>query len=376
MDREPAFDALRPKLAAGALIPSRVFDDPLAWPRQGQGWRAVDFEGYRKDASYRIGVRPHAPEPREAGQYRGELRLDRLAGGRFEWTVREELAVGKVAPSQLAAALDALLRGAEATDEARARAAVRAAFPRASAKLGELLRLERLGLARDPAGATRIELAVRVTPEGLRPGRPRFAAFVDQYFGPIRGRAEARDATGAAFWSFEVERHLWTLRLRVKGGSLVPLEGDDDRRVPARLAVTGDYATKMGRFGVAVKRLEADVDLTRGPTEKGFLAHFRRQPDWDLPFLVEPLLGAPLHYPFEGPGSEAGWAAVETGAGTSLVRRYRVRLAENWILRWLGGMTNRAVSAFRAGAEDEAESYYGECLLAVRDDLADLLAVP
>ena len=31
IDREPAFDALRPKLARAALVPSRVFDDGTAW---------------------------------------------------------------------------------------------------------------------------------------------------------------------------------------------------------------------------------------------------------------------------------------------------------------------------------------------------------
>ena len=115
------------------------------------------------------------------------------------------------------------------------------------------------------------------------------------------------------------------------------------------------------------------MTLTRDPTEKGFVARFRQRPDWDLPFLVEPLLGAPLHYPFEGPGSEAGWAARETRAGTLLVRTYRARIAENWILRWLGGQTNRALGEFRAGAEREADRYIGECLRALRDDLVTLL---
>ena len=76
VDREPAFDALRPKLARAALVPSWVWDDTAAWPRQGESFRAVEFAGYRSGTDYRIGVRPMAPEPAAVGQYRGQLRLD------------------------------------------------------------------------------------------------------------------------------------------------------------------------------------------------------------------------------------------------------------------------------------------------------------
>jgi hypothetical protein len=373
MEREPAFDALRPKLARAALIPSWVWDDEAAWPRQGETFRAVEFAGYRSGSGYRIGVRPMAPEPAAVGEYRGQLRLDKLASGRFEWTVREELAVGALRPAELAAALDALLRAAQAKDEPGARAAIAAGFPRASAKLGLLLGLERLSLAHDALGATSLTLAVRLAPAGLRPTAPRYAAYLDKYLTPMRTRVVAADAAGATWWVLEGERNLWTLRMRARDGSLVPLEGEVLRGVPGRLHVTIDYATRMGRYGVAARGLLAEVALTRTPVEKGFVAHFRNRPDWDLPFLVEPLLGSPLSYPFEGPGSEAGWAVVEAPAGARFVRHYRARMAENWVLRWLGGMTNRAVGEFRAGAEREADRYHGECLLALRDDLVALL---
>jgi hypothetical protein len=372
-DREPAFEALRPKLARAALVPSWVFDDPAAWTRREGAWRSVEFAGSPTDAGYRIGVRAEAPEPEAAGQYRGRIRLERVASGRFEWTVREELAVGSVRPSDLAAALDLLFRGAEASNEAKARAAIAAAFPRASAKLGQLVRIEALTLSPDVHGAASLRLALRLAPDGLRPTAPRYAAFLDKYIAPIRARVAVADAAGATWWTLEGERNLWTLRLRVRGGSLVPLEGDAERRAPERLVATMDYATRMGRFSVAAKGLVADVALTRTPVEKGFMAYFRKKPDWDLPFLVETFLGAPLGYPFEGPGSQAGWAAREMPGGTRIVRDYCVRVGENWILRWLGGMTNRALSDFRAGAEREADRYHGECLGAMREDLRALL---
>jgi hypothetical protein len=125
-----------------------------AWKRSEGAWRAVEFAGAPTPAGFRLGVRAEASDPVSAGQYRGRIRLERIESGRFEWTVREELAVGGVRPAELAPALDALFHGAEATDEAKARAAIAAAFPRASAKLGLALRLETLEVARDAQGAT------------------------------------------------------------------------------------------------------------------------------------------------------------------------------------------------------------------------------
>jgi len=130
----------------------------------------------------------------------------------------------------------------------------------------------------------------------------------------------------------------------------------------------------MGRFTVGASRLVAEVALTSTGIEKGFSARFLQEPDWQLPFLAELLLDRPLRFPFEGPGSEAGWAARETPEGaTRFVRHYRARVCETWILRWLGGMTSTAVNDFRSGAEAEADRFQREWLLALRDDLAALM---
>ena len=101
-----------------ALVPSRVFEEASLWTARGDDWRAVEFAGYAAGAAYRIGVRAHAPTPAAPGGYRGRVRLERVRGGRFEWAVDEELAVGRVRPSDLAATLEALFRGAEASGEA------------------------------------------------------------------------------------------------------------------------------------------------------------------------------------------------------------------------------------------------------------------
>ncbi len=376
IDREPGFDALRPKLARAALVPSRVLEDGTVWRTRGDGWRAFELNGYSSGAVYRIGARAEALPAAAPGQYRGRVHLRQIGNERFEWSVSEELAVGHTRPSDLARALDALFRGAERSTEASARAAIAEALPRVSAKLGLLLRIETLAPQPDAHGATSVLLAVRLTPAGIRGFAPHYAAFLEKYARPMRGSLVVADPGGAAWWTLEAADHLWTVRLRVRDGSLVPLEGLADRRLPGRLRATADYATQMGRFGVGADRIVADVALTRTPGEKGLSARFLEEPDWQLPFLVETLLDAPLRYPFEAPGSEIEWAARETPGGTLLTGLYRARVRETWILRWLGGMVGNAVGEFRRGAELEADQYHRECLLALRDDLAALAASP
>jgi hypothetical protein len=353
-----------------------VFDDASAWTARGDDWRAVELTGYTSGGAYRIGVRAEAPPAVVPGEYRGRLHLRRVAGRRFEWSVSEELAMGQARPCDLAIALDALLRGAERSTEASARAAIAEAFPRASAKLGVLLRLELLTLRPDAHGATSVHLALRLTPAGIRGFAPRYAAFLEKYARPMRASLVVADSEEVAWWTLEAADHLWTVRLRVRDGSLVPLEGPADRGLPGGLHATADYATRMGRFEVGARRIAADLALTRTPGEKGLSVRFQKEPDWRLPFLVETFLDDPLRYPFEAPGSEIEWTARETPGGTRLVGHYRARVRETWILRWLGGMVDDAAGEFRRGAEREADQYHRECLLALRDDLAALPASP
>ena len=221
-----------------------------------------------------------------------------------------------------------------------------------------------------------MHLAVRLTPSGISSFAPRYSAYLEKYARPMRGSLIVADPEGAAWWTLEAADNLWTVRLRLRDGSLVPLEGPAERRLPGRLRATADYVTRMGRFEVGARRIAADLELTRAPGEKGLSARFLQEPDWKLPFLAETLLDDPLRYPFEAPGSEIAWAARDASGGTVLTGLYRTRVRETWILRWLGGMTSQAVDEFRRGAEAEADRFHRECLLALRDDLAALAEAP
>jgi hypothetical protein len=373
IEREPAFDALRPKLARAALVPSRVFGDASAWTVAVGPERTVEFWGRGTEGCYRIGVRADAPAPSEPGAYRGMLRLRRLGDGAFEWRMSEELALGGIRVHELADALTAVFRAAEGSSEAGARREIRLALPRTAAAFGRLVSLETLALTPAPAGGTSVLVGLRLTPDGIRAESPRYAAFLDRYATPIQLKAVVRDRAGARWWELEMRDKRATLRLRVHGGDLAPLDGSP-RSLPADLRVRVDYSTKAGLFRVGVEGLEADVTLVRDPREKAFRARFLRPPDWKLPFLIEPFLRSSLRYPFEGEGSLLGFYLHEQDEGPTLVKReYGLGVKESWLVRWLGGLGSAAVDDFRRGAEAEADRFTGEALSSLQADVRALL---
>jgi len=374
IQRGPRFNAARPKLARAALVPSRVFDDAAIWTSQEGEWRQLDYFGRRDGQKYRLDVLRSAPPPRDAGDYRGRLRLHRLEEGRFEWTMRQELAVGGLEPEVLSRATTHLFRSAEGTTGVEAREEARRTFPRSARAFSRLFELETLDLTPHAGGVTAIVLGIRLMPERIRATAPRYAAWLEKHTAPMRGKITASDASGSTWWTFEVGELHWILRLRVKDGQLVPLDGPADRRLPDTLLVTLDYSTKAGIFTVGLRNLVAEVTLTRRGDEKGYTIHFRREPEWRLPFIVKPLLRASLRYPFEGPGSWTSFAVRQSTYGpTELVRDFGTRVRESWIVRWIGGAGNTAVSVFRKGAESESDRYSRECLYALRDDVVSLL---
>jgi hypothetical protein len=374
VQRGPRFNAARPKLARSAFVPSRVFDDAGVWTTQEGEWRQLDFFGHRDGEKYRLDVRRSAPPPREPGDYRGRLRLHRIEEGRFEWTMRQELAVGTLRPEDIAAALTLLFQAAEGVSAAEARNQAKGTFPRSAAVFSRLFDLETLDLTPQADGATAIVFGVRLRPERIRPTSPRYAAFLEKHALPMRMAATAKDASEATWWSVELEKLLWTFRLRVRDGSLVPLDGPSDRRIPEQLRVTVDYSTKVGFFTIGVRDLVADVTLIRRPDEKGYRTRFQQEPEWRLPFIVKPFLRSSLRYPFEGSGSWSSFAVRgSTDGPTRLVRDLGTRVRESWIVKWLGGASNTTLSDFRKGAESESDRYSRECLYALRDDVVTVL---
>ncbi len=388
LDREPSFEALRPKLLQNALTPSRIVDDPLAWTTWEEARRTVEVSGWPEPSGYRIGLRAGATRPRRPGEYRGVLRLRVENRGTYEWRVRDELAVGALRPDDAARAFEVLLRGAESAaakgrgEPVDLRARVLKAFPLAASAWGRLYSLEALRAARESDGATVLELRVALEPARLRPVAPRYAWFLERYAAPIELHAEARVTASAeppslssitpAIWSLAVAQRRATLLLRVREGRAVPA-GTRTEGQSGVIRVALDYSTRAGPFRVGVRKLEADLELVSTSDEKAFSASFRREPEWRLPFLIRPFLRGSLRRPFEGAGASLRYGLARRDDVTSLERDYRLAVKESWILRWIGGLSSTAVTDFRRHAEAESDRFTAEGLHALRRDLEDLL---
>jgi hypothetical protein len=249
---------------------------------------------------------------------------------------------------------------------------VRGELPRAAAVLGRLFTLETLSLTKDPDGATAARVVASMHTDTFRREAPLYTRWLDDVIVPSRFAAVALDETGARWWDVDARDARATIRFRVHAGDLAPLDGPP-RGIPGRLRVRTALSSKTGIFRTGVHDLDADTELVRLPAEKGFVARFRRSPEWDLPFLVPLLLRPSLRRPFEGDGAVLSFGAEAGGDGPMLLtRHYRVAVRESWIVRWVGGFAASAVNEFRRG-EAEADLFSAQTLLALRDDLLALI---
>ncbi len=376
LEMGPRFAGLRPRFARAGLVPSRVFEDASAWTGAEGEQRELGFEGGALGAQrYAIEVTARPRRPAAAGDYSGRLRLQRLRPGEFEWRMEESLALGRVRLAELAAAADVLFRLAEQLPAGDARAALRSSLPRTRASLGRAFSLDRLALSDAPDAARAVDFESTLHPDWLRERSPRYAEFLKRYVATLQGAASLEDPPGTPFWEASVREGRLTLRLRLRDGALLPLAGQP-RRLANRCSTRGSFAIKAGPFRVGFRELLGEVTLLRGPQQAGFRAEFHREPDWRVPFLIEPFLRGSLRRPFEREGAELGFV-VRDGASaeepTTAQREYRLAVKESWLVRWLGSNVGSAVSDFRRGAEAESDRFVRDAFLALRADVAALL---
>jgi hypothetical protein len=372
---DSAMVAVRMKFARGALTPSRLVNDSGAWTSMSDGARLLEIAGSQAPDGYRLGIRGGLPTPRAAGEYRRTTELRPLGEGEYEWHVRDELAVGPVRTRDLGRALTAVLGGAEQHREPTIRTAYREQLPRTTAALGRLFSLDTVRSDPRSDGAADVTIVVGIHPDRLASAFPHWSRYLEKYVSPARYRLIVFDDTGDRWWVAQGEENRVTLRLRVAGGSLVPLDGPQ-RRMPDALHAQVDFVAKMFLFHVGERQLMADVTLARTPDEAGFAVRFRREPEWVLPPLVARMLRTPLRRPFQGEGAMLGYSVSDgaDGAATLAVRDYRIAVRESAIVRWFGKLGNTALSDFREGAEREADAFEGEFWRALRADVSALLS--
>jgi hypothetical protein len=370
---DPRFDALRERLARAVLVPSRVYDKPAEGMRVDGESRTAAFLGRRTAAGYLLIPSPDAPRPRRPPQYAGEVRLRRVSGSEYEWSVRDELSVGGPYVSDLAAGFGAILGAARAAAR-DGMATVTPAFPRTARSLRGLLAVESLRAEPAPGGATAVDLAVRIRPEAIQAEYPAYARYLRQHVAPVRAHLGAVDEAGLRWCEVGLDQLRFSLRFAAADRSLVPLAGAP-RACPAALRLQGEVLTRPGLFTIGLKGLDGDVRWTRAEGRFSIELRFARQPDWQLPFLVEPLIASSLRRPFEGEGISMRLAAEDDPIGGTLwTRALGLAVRESWIIRWLGGIVGGAAGDFVGAPERESERLNGDVLEALRADIRSELA--
>ena len=288
--REPSLEKARPKIEAAVLVPSRVFDDRSVWTGTEGDWRSLSVEGRGSPGAYRLGLRATPALPRAPGEYRARIALRRQESGDFEWDTFDELALGPLRPTELSAAFQALLRSAE-QGRGDARAQVAAAMPRSARALGRLFDLEALSLSPEPDGTQRIEIGVRQRPERLKGEAPKLAAYLERRARGTQIKMAVALPDGRPLWAAEGADGAWRIRLRARGGRLLPLQGPPaGGPLHARL----DYSVKAGLFRVGVRGLKAEIDTAPAGESLALAVRFAEEPEWRIPFLIKPFMRASL----------------------------------------------------------------------------------
>jgi hypothetical protein len=371
--RNSRFDAAREQLARAVLVPSRIYGKPLEGMRVEGETRTTAFVGRRTAAGYLLVVSPDAPTPRTPPHYAGTVRLRRIAESDYEWMVRDELAVAGPSVADIEAGLGAMVTAAPAAARDGV-PALAAAFPRTARALRGLVAVEALSAEPHPSGSTTIGAVLRIRPEAIQADYPAYAGYLRRHIAPLRYRLRVVDGAGLPWCEVEFHEMRFSLKLAAAGQSLAPL-GGPPRPLPAALRLQGEILTRSGLFTAGLKGLDGDVSWTRADHRLAAAIRFPRQPDWQLPLLVEPLIASSLRRPFEGEGALASLSAEDDPLGGTLwVRELGLVVRESWIIRWLGGIVGGAAGDFVGDVERDSERLNGDVIEALRQDLRAELA--
>ena len=372
--RDPKFDRGREILAAGSLVPSRVFDDTSVWSvRPTPVTRTMFVEGFYGAGRYQLLSRPFpVPVPNRPAASRHVVALTRIDKDEFVWDTEVDFAIGSVTADDIGALIGALLGAPEHRSETETRADVHATFPRTAAAIGRYVTIDTIRSIGSADGSTTTTAVFLTDPERLRPSYPALADYLTKYANPMRLAVTLADASGATWVDLSARDRRFRIRWRSQRGKLLPLYGPPRSR-PDTLRMTLDFTAKFGMFTVGVKRMKMDLAVGVEPHSRGWTFVARQEPEWVLPLAAEHLIRSSLRHPFEGSGIQFRIGVDDSaGAQTLLVRRLHMAVQEGAILRFLAKLGSHAVNEFDQRAEREEERFLHDAFVALQADEAAL----
>jgi hypothetical protein len=378
VERSAKYDTARLRLARTALTPSRLMDDTAVWAATPTpDSRELFGSGTMQDGRYHLVARPTmAPRPAQTGDARHVISLVRTSKNQYTWDTDVEFAIGAITARDVAVVIGALLASPEGRTEPQLRADYRAAAPRAVAALGALFSIDSLGTTTAANGVTAVSLSIGVHPESLSVRFPAFSRYLTKYSNPSRYRFTLTDRGGSVWLDAVGAKQRLDIRYRVLQGRLVPMLGPP-RALPDSMQLRASFATKVKLFTVGMHDLVADLVITSNAHERAFTMVARKEPEWDLPFVTERFIRAPLRHPFEGEGFIFHMGVRDSANAQTLIqRRMHFAVQESAILRFLGGLGARALNEFDTRVELEQDLFLSELFAALRADMHALSALP
>ena len=357
------------QIAKGALVPSGVFEDSSAWTGSSGAVRLLEIQGGVVDGKYALVSRVGVPEPRKPADGRHAITLSRLSDNEFRWDTTVDFAIGSIGPAEVARVLAQLTSSAEGRSEREVRADLLTAAPRTAGALGQLFSLDSIVPTRLGDGSTAVTLVVAIHSDRLTRRYPAFGDYVRRYVDPVRYRVVVSDRAGAPYFEAVAHDQLMTVRLRTRGGELVPLSGPT-RPIPDTLVVLVDFKAKVKHLGVGFHGLRMElVHLRHDEVENSWVVTARQEPEWDFPLATARLIRAPLRRPFTGEGSLFRIGVRGDGSGqTVIVRQVRLFVQESAILRFLNSLSGTAFSEFEDRVDREENAWLREVFAGMRAD--------
>jgi hypothetical protein len=331
--------------------------------------RFLEVEAGPLPGRYQFTARQGAPAPDRPGEGRHVMRLTEVGDGVYTWNTMVEHAVGRVRANDVATVTTAALARLE-RPAPQLRQELQTTLPRTSVALGRLFALDSVRSVPVGDGSTRLDLRFTLDPDRLQgAGMPAFAGYVRKYLSTSKLDAELGDGRGARWLATHAERNVVTVRLRLRDGRLLALDGPA-RPMPAAVELRTSAITKFSIFEVGATNFVGDLATVRGAHERGWRVRWRRPPAWKIPLGVRHLINGSLNRPFAGEGMQMSLVLRDAdGAQTLLTRHFDVSVQESAIVRWFGNLGSKAMSDLAGRAEAEQDRFIAEALRAMVADV-------
>jgi len=370
--RDAKYDTARARIATGALIPSRVWNDTAAWTHSTDRTRELLIGGRFTGSRYRLEAARTVPWPTRPAESRHGIRLTRLVNDEFAWDTEVAYALGTVRARDVAALVRLLVTASEGRSDAQLRADYRGALPRASATMGQLFRMDTIHTAHLPDGSTLATISASLTPAGIQGRYPNFATYMQKYAENARMHWRIANAAGGTYFDFQMRDGRIRIRSRSKGRQLIPIVGDAVA-MPDTLVLHGDVTLKIRIFTAGIRDYRAAFILANEPGSTAFSVVSREEPEWVLPLITERLLRSPLRRPFQGEGALFRMAVTDSaGAQSILMRELHLEVRESAILRFLTRLSSTAYGDFAGKVEREQYAWLRELLSGMVLDIRGL----